>query len=203
MWDKDGVNTGLELLNDLDGTIDSNTYDSAAAVLPVELAALGYPAGTQASDVSFTYSVYGTSWLAQETDGDVDAIVDVEFDGSTNLQFGDNAGPLFVGAPGESIKVTRSGPEIADPNDPAIALIVAATAGLPPSRLSFKPTGVEILLLSLHNKVGEQDVVVPIVEPGIPTPTPKPPTPPGWPGIPGFPGIPGWPGWPPIWPGNG
>ncbi|WP_454300626.1 S8 family serine peptidase [Salana multivorans] len=203
VWDKDGVNTGLELLNDLDGTIDSNTYDSAAAVLPVELAALGYPAGTQASDVSFTYSVYGTSWLAQETDGDVDAIVDVEFDGSTNLQFGDNAGPLFVGAPGESIKVTRSGPEIADPNDPAIALIVAATAGLPPSRLSFKPTGVEILLLSLHNKVGEQDVVVPIVEPGIPTPTPKPPTPPGWPGIPGFPGIPGWPGWPPIWPGNG
>ncbi|WP_108719739.1 S8 family serine peptidase [Miniimonas sp. S16] len=145
VWDKNGKNTGLELLNNLDGSIDSNTYDSTVAVLPVSLASIGLTDGATAT---FTYTVQGTSWLASDV---VDEIADVTYDGATNLRFGGGQGPVFVGAPVTGISVHR----------PVATITPAATAQ---GKVDVADTGVDVLLLSLHNKVGSQATALDVVD---------------------------------------
>lgn len=152
VWDKNGTNTGLELLNDQAGNVDTNSYDSAALVAPVDLEALGYntqSASFSSSDVTFDYSVDTYSYLANEADGYwVDSLTDLTYDGDTNLRFGDGS-TLYVGEAGSGIEVRR-------PYSTAEAGAGASTDAV----VEVVPTDISVLLLSLHNAVGKQDIIL-------------------------------------------
>ncbi|PFG19459.1 S8 family peptidase [Serinibacter salmoneus] len=143
VWDSTGGNTGLEFLNDIPN-IDTNTFDTSVAVLPVSLDSLGYSAEEiAAGDISFEYSVTGYV----ETDP-VDTITGLTYDMATNLRFGDTSSALYVGAPGTGIEVHRT------------AAAMAGADAEVNDRVEVEPTGTEVLLLSLHNGVGDQAITL-------------------------------------------
>ncbi|PWD49972.1 hypothetical protein C8046_04035 [Serinibacter arcticus] len=160
VFDENGRNTGLEFINDVPATIDTNSYDSAAAVLPVSLESLGFSEEQiSAGDVSFDYSVSGTSWLA---DGGIyDTVPDLSFEWNTGLGFGDLDSALFASLPETSIAVTRlanltsGAPSGQTKKDPAGPSGVTTQ-----ERVETTPSGERILFLHLHNAVGKQGQIV-------------------------------------------
>jgi len=161
VFDEDGENTGLEFINDVPASVDTNSYDSSVAVLPVSLDSLGYTDEQIASgDVSFDYSVSGTSWLADG--GTYDTVGDLSFEWNTGLGFGDLDSAVFASLPGTSIPVTR------------LENLVPVAAGLGQTqkdpagpagvgtqeRVETVPSGEKILFLHMHNAVGLQGQIV-------------------------------------------
>ncbi|ROR93770.1 subtilase family protein [Salana multivorans] len=168
----DGRNTGLELLNTLDGSIDTNVFDQRQAFLPVDLTAFGFtPEQIEAGDVSFTFDVCGYSeWSSDPQTKCVDTVEDLEFDLASAYTFGNGYNAVYLDTPGTSIPVTRPA---AAPAAPIVPLAAAAAAE--PGEATHVG---DLLLLHLHNGVSTSETgpaqIVPVLELADETPSEEP-----------------------------
>ena len=165
VWDEEGENVSLEYLNDIPASVDTNTFDSSVAVLPVNLEALGFTEEQiLAGEATFTYSVTGSSWIAESLTGnaDYDTVEDLEFTFGAGLLFGDGTASIYEDLPGTAIDVTRLGDGVVVEDAPPLLQRAAnGKPGVSPnSRVETSPSGEKILFLHLHNAVGQQAQVI-------------------------------------------
>ncbi|GMA31634.1 S8 family serine peptidase [Litorihabitans aurantiacus] len=97
-----------EFVNGVPATVDTNTFDSTVAVLPVSLTALGYTPAQVAAGVDLRLIVASPQ----------EQISNLSFRTGSGLTFGGGSSAVFEGLPGTSIDVTRSAPAPATPPPP-------------------------------------------------------------------------------------